>query len=476
MCGIAGFSLRSNSTVNARELAHALLSGIEQRGSHAAGFAFTMNKKMGYYKDAVRGSQLPLQAMPRDAKTVILHTRFATHGAVSDNTNNHPVFSPDGTIALTHNGVISNDEKIREGLPAAMQDKIPEVDTAVIPALLQEGTFRDFRKLAGYAAVAWLVKGEQDVLHLGRLKTSPVVWTMLHDGSFVYASTEPILRNALRKIGLWHGGMMTLEEHDYIQVSNGVIVASDVLPHMTYETYNSYSRYSNATSGGHGGRNVTPIKPEVKPAPKAVSPAKFVAGVKGSENAPHSTSVEVAGTPSSKPPIGASFGRRAWSEDDDEAIDAMVDKFAAQLDEKGISSGSMTDAEWEEYLSQRTPGVFDDEVDSDPDDADFPGAELFYTIDNLGNQEGYTSLDALETTLKWHAGLTPRDDDFFKAEGLARWCEHFVDVGEIDNIGTMVSWVDNRDNILKFDPDSNDESLEYVRQGVDLLLPHRRIH
>jgi hypothetical protein len=297
---------------------------------------------------------------------------------------------------------------------------------------------------------------------------------MLHDGSFVYASTEPILRNALRKIGLWHGGMMKLEEHDYFQISNGVIVASDQLPSMTYETYNSHARYSAATSG-QGSRVVTPSTSTKSPVipPKAVSPAKFVAGVKGSENESNVT----VNSEAAHPPIGASFGQRAWTEDTDEEIDAIVSRFHAQIAERGISSGAMSDEEWEKYLADKDqPGVFDNELDMDPDDDDatFPGTELFYTLDNLGNSSGYATLDALETALLWHAGLTPNDSDFFGAKGKARWCEHFV--GEIDNQGTMTSWVDNRDLIAKYDPDSNDESLEYVREGVDLLLPHRRVH
>ena len=70
----------------------------------------------GFYKQPRPGSQLSLGELPRDARTVILHTRFATQGSTSDNRNNHPVISPEGNIALVHNGVISNDHLLRGDL------------------------------------------------------------------------------------------------------------------------------------------------------------------------------------------------------------------------------------------------------------------------------------------------------------------------------------------------------------------------
>lgn len=455
MCGIAGFSLKASSTVNARELAHALLSEIESRGGHASGFAFTANKKMGFYKDAVRGGQLPLRTLPRDAKTVILHTRFSTHGPESENENNHPVMSPDMSIAVTHNGVISNHDKIRDQLGEIGQT-LPEVDTAVIPALLQKENWRSFSRLSGYASLAWLVKGEKDILHLGKLKQSPVHWTMLHDGSFVYASTAMALRSALRAVGLWHGGIMELPERDYLQISNGVIVDADKLPTMAYESYNSYSRYSSATSGQ--GPKVVGGSPKAATSTATTKPVFQ----QGSEN-----------EASSRTSIGSSFGQRAWEEDDRE-IEAQVARFRNNL--HGDTTDMWDDEDWDNggsgypaVLGASLALSMDD--DTDNEDA-FPGNENFYTLDMQGHQKGYKTLDELENDLIWHAGLTiSESEDYFGAEGEAKWVNHFLDVGELSAKGDLISWIDNRSSIDEFAAESVNGDLNYIKDGVDLLIP-----
>lgn len=463
MCGIAGFSLKANSTVNARELAHALLSEIESRGGMASGFAFTSGKSIGYYKDAVRGGQLPLRSLPRDAKTVILHTRFSTHGHESINENNHPVMSPDMNIAVTHNGVISNHERVREQL-GKLGENLPEVDTAVIPAVLQAGDFRDFKKLAGYASLAWLVKGEKDILHLGKLKQSPVHWTMLHDGSFVYASTVSALQNALRNIGLWHGGVMELPEHDYLQIHNGLIIDAFTLPNMTYESYNSYSRYSSATSGK--GPAVVGGTTPAKKASIATTTPTFKE--QGSENSPR---------------IGESFGKRAWDEEDN-LTETAVERFRGQL-HSADTADLWDDEDWDNggYGYPATLGASlsltraDAEADAEAEDEpttnrDFPGAEMFYTLDMWGDQKGYTTLDELENDLIWHAGLNVgTGEDYFGAEGEVRWINHFLDLGEIGDGGELISWVDNREAIQEFVKDSINNDLDYIKDGVDKLIP-----
>lgn len=451
MCGIAGFSLKKNSSVNARVLAHSLLAAIESRGSHASGFAFTSGNALGYYKNAVRGGQLPLRTMPRDAKTVILHTRFSTHGSESDNRNNHPVMSPDGNIALTHNGVISNHDTVRRSFSPEIQAALPEVDTSVIPALLQEGTYKDFSRLGGYAAVAWLVKGEQDLLHIGKLKNSPVAWTQLADGSFVYASTKQLLQQALRAAGLWHGGILELAEHDYIVVKNGLIMGSDTLPTMSYS--NAYSTYSSATSGS---------------GPRVVTTPSNPAGAETAQGRTRSTMPSFRGSENTgSHRIGESFGRRAWDEDDeDDKLELALTEMALRDSNKSYAE---LDAEYWESIDSADPAY-----DAKPavlDDEGFPGEEVFYTLDMWGNMKGYTTLDALETDLKWHAGLR-QGEDFFGAEGLARWVEHFLDVGEIDRSGALVSWVENKSAIAEFEADSND-GLGYIREGIAKVEPSR---
>lgn len=227
MCSIGGYSLVEGSVVNARQLAHNLLVTMEARGTDAAGFAFTLRDgSQGAHKAAVRGGQLPLKGLPRDADSVILHTRMWTTGKPSDNNNNHPLSSPDGNIRLVHNGVIYNHDEVRvdHGF-----DTLPEVDSAVIPAVLSRFGVQGLDYLAGDAALVWLDDSTANTIHIARPSRNPVVYARLLDGSIVFASTRTILGAALKASKLeWYGGypaqFHSLAEGEYLTLTNGEFV------------------------------------------------------------------------------------------------------------------------------------------------------------------------------------------------------------------------------------------------------------
>lgn len=259
MCGIAGFSLVEGSKVNARKLAHSLLCGIEKRGNQASGFAWQSGRDSGVFKGAVAGSRLSLRSLPKRASSVILHTRYATHGATSVMANNHPVLSPDKSIALVHNGVIFNHDVIRGELPEFV---LPEVDTSVIPAILQAHGVERFDMLDGDAAVAWLREDDLHTLRVGRVSHSPLWVAQLVDGSFVFASTEAILLDACKGVREPVEFVFEVPERTLMTVRRGVIVEQSVLPGLDvrYEQVRSYastSKYRGMTAGGWG--NVTPV-------------------------------------------------------------------------------------------------------------------------------------------------------------------------------------------------------------------------
>lgn len=254
MCGIAGFSLATGSKVNARKLSHALLSGIEKRGNQASGFAWNTGTGSGFFKQDISGSNLPLKALPKSASSVILHTRLATHGSIRDNRNNHPVQSPDASISLVHNGVIYNHDLVRAHLSKAKQ--LPEVDTAVIPALLQQfdSDTDKFSMLDGDAAVAWLDDANRGTLKLARISHSPLTVAQLLDGSFVFASTESILTAALASVGLKYTFIMDVKERTLLTIRSGRIDAVDTLPDLDpeFETRMSASQYKSFRSRTSG--------------------------------------------------------------------------------------------------------------------------------------------------------------------------------------------------------------------------------
>jgi predicted glutamine amidotransferase len=254
MCGIGGFSLSKQSKINPRKVGHALLTEMETRGSMASGYAWENGKSSGIFKRDIAGSKLNMWHMARNTKNAILHTRLATHGSVSVNENNHPVMSPNGKIALVHNGVIYNHSKVRGELPY----QLPEVDTSVIPAILQKYGADKFSMLDGDAAVAWLDSGLRNQITVARISHSPLWVAQSKDGSFFFASTEHILCTALDRVGIDYEWVYEVAERKMFTVSDGVVTTFEDVAKLdpAYEEIyapTSYSKYRHLTSGGKTG-------------------------------------------------------------------------------------------------------------------------------------------------------------------------------------------------------------------------------
>ena len=254
MCGIAGFSLSPNSNIKVRQLANSLLTAIEDRGYMASGYAYQVGNDLGYYKSATRGSMLKLKGLPLNARNVILHTRLATHGSITDNRNNHPVTSPSQDIALVHNGVIYNHNEVR----LKIDGDLPDVDTSVIPAVIEQLGVESLDVLDGDAAIAWFNRNQPDTLHIARYQHSPLVMCQIEDGSFIFASTEQLLWKVLIQLDLMPTWLEKAKELDYFTVRDGMVVSQQMLPEPKFTGYYyDYSYYRHQTSGAKGTASTT---------------------------------------------------------------------------------------------------------------------------------------------------------------------------------------------------------------------------
>jgi len=135
MCGIVGY-------IGSKEAEDVLLTGLkrlEYRGYDSAGLAIVdehglhVEKREGKV-DALRGA---LDGQPMEGCLGIGHTRWATHGAPSDE-NAHPHVSTDGTFALVHNGIIENHGAIKKQLREKGYTFQSETDTEVLVYLIEE--------------------------------------------------------------------------------------------------------------------------------------------------------------------------------------------------------------------------------------------------------------------------------------------------------------------------------------------------
>lgn len=446
MCGIAAFSRPEGAPRNARHLAHHLLTQIETRGSHASGFAYiTDDGRVGIHKNPTPGSQLSLHELPRDARTVILHTRYATQGPKEDNRNNHPVISTDRKIALVHNGVISNDYRLREGLGIGSQHG--EVDSLVIPSLIAQKGVEGLSELAGYAAIAWLNADAPGELFIAKLKSSPVAYTHMFDGTFVMASTPSLLMNALDSAGEFYGGVFELGEGRMITVQDGFIMEHDKAPSMSYDSY-AFGRYSASTAGGHttSRSNVTPIRGSESQLPRVVMPSgdEETVDVDGYFEDLEKWRLEqeerdskIAG----KAMAMLTGPNEAWDPDD-------WDEYMKQLEEREA-------AEYE-HMSCTTPGL----------EAGY--GEGFYILDAEGDISHYQNLDLLERKLSWLAKMSRTEQDLFQVEDNINWVNHIMDLGHIEEDGDLVSWVDDSAEVDEFESPAM-YNLAYIREGAQRL-------
>src|SRR3989440_941540 len=134
MCGIVGY-------VGRAEAVPILLDGLrrlEYRGYDSAGVAVVDRGHLETRKCAGRIAALArlMKKRPPSGCFGISHTRWATHGKVTDQ-NAHPHFDASGKLALVHNGVIENYQALKEQL---IQDGdsnfCSETDTEVLAHLI----------------------------------------------------------------------------------------------------------------------------------------------------------------------------------------------------------------------------------------------------------------------------------------------------------------------------------------------------
>jgi glucosamine--fructose-6-phosphate aminotransferase (isomerizing) len=242
MCGIVGAAARRN-------VVPILIDGLrklEYRGYDSAGIAI-LNGSMTRVRSVGRVAELDARAREKgaDAPVGIAHTRWATHGGVTEG-NAHPHISSQGDldISVVHNGIIENHEMLRERLRNLGYEFQSQTDTEVVAHLVHslvrggqdlfEAVAKAVSQLEGAYALAVISSREPDVV-VGSRRGSPLLLGVGANGTgegenFLASDTSALLQVTKFVSYLEEGDVVEIRADGYrIQDAAGKAVVREIV-------------------------------------------------------------------------------------------------------------------------------------------------------------------------------------------------------------------------------------------------------
>ncbi len=231
MCGIVGYVGKRN----VQELLLAGLSKLEYRGYDSAGISVIAEGRI----DAVRavGNLSALEAKlhgagagggsvavaERPATTGIGHTRWATHGRVSEE-NAHPHYDSGDRVHVVVNGIVENYMALKERLLAQGSVFTSETDAEVIAHLiadlysgdLLEAVRAAYAELEGHYAFVAMSLDEPELL-VGARKECPLV-VGCGEGEQFIASAVPAFLAQTRRVQYVENGEIVVLRPDGVTI------------------------------------------------------------------------------------------------------------------------------------------------------------------------------------------------------------------------------------------------------------------
>jgi glutamine---fructose-6-phosphate transaminase (isomerizing) len=217
MCGIVG-------AVSHRNIVPLLIEGLsrlEYRGYDSAGIA-VLNQTIERARAVGRVAELQLKAQGMHSQVGIGHTRWATHGGVTEQ-NAHPHVSPtqdQAQIAVVHNGIIENHDEQRDRLKALGYQFYSQTDTEVIAHLVHyyyqqsqhlfTAVKQAIAELTGAYAISVIALDNPQQMVVARLGC-PLLIGLGEGENFVASDVSAVLSATRKVIYLEDGDIATLQ-------------------------------------------------------------------------------------------------------------------------------------------------------------------------------------------------------------------------------------------------------------------------
>ena len=216
MCGIVG----AISHQNIVPLLIEGLSRLEYRGYDSAGIAI-LHDGIQRVRAVGRVAELEQKAQGLQSQLGIGHTRWATHGGVTEQ-NAHPHVSPTqehAEIAVVHNGIIENHDAQRDRLKTLGYGFTSQTDTEVIAHLvhyyyqqhrdLLQAVQTAVQELTGAYAISVIALDQPNTMVVARLGC-PLLIGLGEDEHFVASDVSAVLSATRQVIYLEDGDIATL--------------------------------------------------------------------------------------------------------------------------------------------------------------------------------------------------------------------------------------------------------------------------
>ena len=230
-----------------RKLTQALANAAEERGTDAAGISYVHGKDVVIFKRPKPAHKLHF-SIPEGTMAVMGHTRMTTQGDEKHNYNNHPFpgFAGDTAFAFAHNGVLWNDKELRK--EKSLPDTHIETDSYVAVQLIEKQDKLDFDSLAEMAETVegnftFSVLDQNNNLYIIKGSNPMCLLHFPSLGMYVYASTESIMKNAMKRVGLHKFAYERVEtnEGDILRIDKtGELSRSEFEPRLYRSKFTSW--------------------------------------------------------------------------------------------------------------------------------------------------------------------------------------------------------------------------------------------